>query len=95
VITADATVRAGKVVPLKQTVDEAILGAPSVQKVLIHRHSNQRVPMGPGRDLLLSEIVARQRPYCDPEPMNSEDPLFILYTSGSTGNYRVKIFMLK
>jgi acetyl-CoA synthetase len=85
VMTANEGIRGGRVIPLKQTVDEALLHTPSVQKVFVFFRTNKNVSMEPSRDVNLQEAMDRQRPYCPPEAMNSEDPLFILYTSGSTG----------
>jgi acetyl-CoA synthetase len=85
VITADQGVRGGKTIPLKQTVDEAVLAAPSVKNVFVARRTNANVPMVSPRDVELGEAMEKQRPYCPPESMDAEDPLFLLYTSGSTG----------
>jgi acetyl-CoA synthetase len=85
VITADAGMRGGKLVPLKANVDEALQTCPSVGAVLTVRHVGNDVGMASGRDHWwddLRQAVAADCPY---EEMNAEDPLFILYTSGSTG----------
>ncbi|WP_254205354.1 AMP-binding protein [Nocardia alni] len=83
-ITADATTRRGKVVPLKQTADEALLSAPSVRHSVVVRHLDNGVEMRDGRDVYWDELPA------DPEPvptvsLESNDPLTIVYTSGTTG----------
>lgn len=78
--------RGGKSIPLKGIVDEALLGCPLIQRVFIQSRTKTKVPFHPTRDVWLHEALKKQRPYCPPEPMNSEDPLFILYTSGSTGS---------
>jgi acetyl-CoA synthetase len=85
VITADAGVRGGKLVPLKANVDEALDRAAPVDAVLVVRHVGNEVPMKEGRDLWYHEVAAGVSGDCPCERMNAEDPLFILYTSGSTG----------
>ncbi|MGV3489821.1 MAG: AMP-binding protein, partial [Devosia sp.] len=85
VITADEGRRGGKTVPLKKNVDTALQNAPGVEKVLVVRNTHADVPMKGSRDVWWHEAANGVDPFCDPEPMNAEDPLFILYTSGSTG----------
>ena len=85
VITADQGLRGGKMIPLKRTVDEAVMPCPSVQHVFVTRRTGASVPFFPPRDVDLDDAMERQRPYCPAEPMDAEDPLFWLYTSGSTG----------
>ena len=86
VITSDAGLRGGKIVPLKENVDVALkrLGDPSI-KVLIFRHTGHHTDWVDGRDFSLNTLMKEASADCRPEPMNAEDPLFILYTSGSTG----------
>ncbi|GBD21941.1 Acetyl-coenzyme A synthetase [bacterium HR28] len=87
-ITADGGYRRGRVVPLKETADRALERCPSIEKVLVVRRigESQPVSMQPGRDLWWHEVLAgvRER-YCPPESVDSEHPLYILYTSGTTG----------
>lgn len=86
IITADEGVRAGKPVPLKVNVDEALLEnrCPSIEQTVIWKHTGGSIPKR-ATDCFWDELVADCEPLCEPEVMNAEDPLFILYTSGSTG----------
>ncbi|MEO0607214.1 MAG: acetate--CoA ligase [Pseudomonadota bacterium] len=85
-ITADEGVRGGRIVPLKANADQACdLAGGLVEKVLVVRRTGNDVQMKPGRDIWLDEAATAVSADCPPEPMNAEDPLFILYTSGSTG----------
>jgi acetyl-CoA synthetase len=84
-ITADGSWRRGKVVPLKQNVDQALAKSPTVEKCIVVNRCNQQVEMKPGRDLWYHDLMATASADCPPEPLDSEHPLFILYTSGSTG----------
>ncbi|CAN5563012.1 acetate--CoA ligase [soil metagenome] len=84
-ITADATMRRGKPTPMKEKLDEAMDGMPSVEHVVVVDRAGTNPPMTEGRDHLWSELIDGADAECEPEPMDSEDPLFILYTSGSTG----------
>ena len=88
IITADGGWRRGKVVPLKANVDLACEKSPTVKKVIVLNRCNQVVDMKPGRDLWWHDAVANQSADCPAEPHDSEHPLFILYTSGSTSNRR-------
>jgi acetyl-CoA synthetase len=85
VVTAYEGLRGGKRIPLKKTVDRAIDGMSLVETVLVARRTESETPMQPGRDHWLDEECRRQRSTCTAEWMGAEDPLFILYTSGSTG----------
>jgi acetyl-CoA synthetase len=93
VVTADGGFRRGVIVPLKQSVDEALtlkgpkgeLLAGSIQKVIVLRRAGNDVQMQAGRDTWWHNEVEHASSNCPPEEMDSESPLFILYTSGSTG----------
>ncbi len=85
VITADAGMRGGKLVPLKANVDEALGQCPGVEAVLVVQHVGNAVTMAAGRDHWWHEQREAVSADCPYEEMGAEDPLFILYTSGSTG----------
>jgi len=89
VITADEGVRGGKKIPLKKNTDNAVAIAASqdihVDKVLVVKRTGGTVDWETGRDVWYHEACSAASTDCPPEEMNAEDPLFILYTSGSTG----------
>ena len=85
VITADEGIRGRKTIPLKRTVDEAVMACPTIQHVFVVKRTGNKVPFYPPRDIWLDEAMKGERPYCPYEHMDSEDTLFLLYTSGSTG----------
>jgi acetyl-CoA synthetase len=86
VITCDEGRRAGRSVPLKANVDQALSNSacPSIEAVIVHKLTGGDVPMNPV-DKWWHELTEDCSGQCEPEVMNAEDPLFILYTSGSTG----------
>ncbi len=87
-ITADGGYRRGQVVPLKQVADEALTDAPSVEHVVVIQRGAGLVAnasMESGRDRWYHDLMKSAALDCDPEPMDSEDMLYILYTSGTTG----------
>ena len=84
-ITSDGGYRRGKVVPLKKNADEALKGTPSIKKVVVVNRVNEKVRMKRGRDVWWHKAMEEAEPYFAPEKMDSEDLLFILYTSGTTG----------
>jgi len=85
VITADEGVRGGRPIPLKANTDEAAAQCPTVEKVVVVRRTGGSIGWQAGRDHWYHEMLADASPDCPPEDMGAEDPLFILYTSGSTG----------
>lgn len=85
VITANEGLRGGKRVPLKVNVDAALKECPDVRNVLVLQKTDADSHMVEGRDVDMVAEMNNAEAVCAPEPMNAEDPLFILYTSGSTG----------
>ena len=85
VITADEGVRGGKTIPLKRNVDIALSECPDVRHCLVVERTFAEIPWMEGRDIKHSKVFANASEDCDCEPMDAEDPFFILYTSGSTG----------
>ncbi len=83
-ITADGAARKGKVQPVKHNVDEVMGDLPHLEHIIVVRSKGTACEMRPGRDVWFHEIVAAAAAACPAEPMDAEDPLFILYTSGST-----------
>jgi acetyl-CoA synthetase len=83
-ITQDEAWRRGSPVPLKQTVDAAMADAPGVRASVVLRRTGNEVPMEEGRDHWWHELVEGVNDECPPEPMDSEDLLFLMYTSGTT-----------
>ncbi len=84
-ITADGGWRRGQVVELKQNVDEALKKCQSIQKVIVLKRVGNKVEMRKGRDVWWDELVPAQSPNCEAAQLDSEHPLYTLYTSGTTG----------
>jgi acetyl-CoA synthetase len=94
-VTADGGYRRGQIVPLKQMADEALGGTPSIKNVVVvQRHASTAPGAGPtpitvqmqeGRDHWYHRLMQDAQPFCEPEAMDAEDMLYILYTSGTTG----------
>ncbi len=84
IITADQGVRRGKILELKKIVDSAITSAPSIENVIILKRGTTGIKMSE-KDLLWHELVKKEKSYCPPELVESTHPLYILYTSGTTG----------
>ncbi len=85
VVTADGGFRRGAEVKLKPAVDEALKQTPSVQSCIVVRRTNTEIKMQPGRDFWWHELIETVDAHCPAEELDSEHPLFILYTSGTTG----------
>ncbi len=85
VITSDGSYRGSKTIDLKGIVDKALQSCPTVESVLVVKRINSDIVMQEGRDQWLQPLLDNASDVCEGETMNAEDPLFILYTSGSTG----------
>ncbi|MBO0931504.1 acetate--CoA ligase [Fibrella aquatilis] len=85
VITADGAYRGNKEIPLKGTVDDALIGCPTVERVIVMTRTRTPVSMLKGRDVWMEQELKHVTADCPAEEMDAEDMLFILYTSGSTG----------
>ncbi|HTW62540.1 MAG TPA: acetate--CoA ligase [Terracidiphilus sp.] len=85
ILTQDTSYRRGNEIQLKRTVDEALAACPTVKHTVVYRRSGSPVDMVQGRDHWWHDLVAKAAPACPAEPMDSEDELYILYTSGTTG----------
>ena len=83
-LTANQTVRGGKAIDLKKTVDQAVESCPTLKHVLVYKRTDKPFKLGP-KDVVLDDAIKNAATECKPEVMDSEDPLFMLYTSGSTG----------
>ncbi|HME02429.1 MAG TPA: acetate--CoA ligase [Solirubrobacteraceae bacterium] len=83
-ITADGAARKGKTAPVKDRVDEVMGDLSTLERIVVVRSKGAPCQMKEGRDVFYDEILAAAEPTCPPEPLDSEHPLFILYTSGST-----------
>ncbi|BBG60647.1 acetate--CoA ligase [Providencia rustigianii] len=87
IITSDEGLRAGRAIPLKKNVDDALMNpqVTTVSNVIVYRRTGNAPSWVEGRDLWWHELTEGMSADCPPEEINAEDPLFILYTSGSTG----------
>ena len=85
VITADEGLRGGKIIPLKDIIDDALSKCRKIKKCIVVKRTGNNISWDDNRDVWLSDITKNISSHCEPEEMNAEDPLFILYTSGSTG----------
>ena len=87
VITSDEGLRAGRAIPLKKNVDDALKNphVKSIENVVVFKRTGGKIDWQEGRDLWWSDLIEKASAEHQPEEMNAEDPLFILYTSGSTG----------
>jgi acetyl-CoA synthetase len=85
VITCDGFYRRGDVVPLKEQVDEAVNKCPTVQTVIVYKRTGKEVPWTEGRDRWWHELTQHEPAECETEKLDSEHMLYILYTSGTTG----------
>ncbi|MBX3334834.1 MAG: acetate--CoA ligase [Nitrospira sp.] len=85
VITADVGFDRGKPTQVKTVVDEALKTCPSVNHVIVVQRQSQQVPLTGPKEIDWNEWIQNERPVCDAEPLDAETPLYILYTSGTTG----------
>ncbi|MCY3800577.1 MAG: acetate--CoA ligase [Chloroflexi bacterium] len=87
IITADGGWRRGKVIPLKDNVDGALTDdeCPSVERVVVYERCKNEIEMADGRDIWWNDLIEGQPADCEPESVPAEHPLYILYTSGTTG----------
>jgi acetyl-CoA synthetase len=84
-VTADGGWRRGNVVPLKKISDEALKNTPTIENVIVVKRTGGEIGWKDGRDRWWTDLMAEATAECPPEKMDAEDPLYILYTSGTTG----------
>ena len=84
VATADQDLRCKKVIALKQICDDGKAQCSFIKACFVSRRTGAEVNMQEGRDVFMQDVMPGMRPYCPPEPMDSGNPLSMLYTSGST-----------
>jgi len=86
-VTADGSFRRGKIVEIKKNADRALETTPSIQKVIVVKRTGHEIEINSNRDIWYKETIeaVEEKTYVPPEPMAATDPLFILYTSGTTG----------
>jgi acetyl-CoA synthetase len=84
-ITQDGGYRRGTTIPLKKNADDALEGSPTIEKVVVYRRTGDPVEMTHGRDVWWHELMDLATGVCEAEALDSEQPLFMLYTSGTTG----------
>ncbi|RLC95216.1 MAG: acetate--CoA ligase [Chloroflexi bacterium] len=85
IVTADGGYRRGKIIPLKEITDEAAVRCPSVQNIIVARRTGEPVPMKEDRDIWLPSLLEGAGKFIDCEAVESTHPLYVLYTSGTTG----------
>jgi acetyl-CoA synthetase len=86
VITADGGYRRGKIIPLKEIVDEALATSPGVKKVIVYKRTGWQVAMMDGRDVWWSDLISKTGgEEVEPEELDANHPLYLLYSSGTTG----------